>query len=203
MATQTFGARLGVVGLILLALPIGIYALAFQPLNLGAPDLQARLDAMPLAGIAHLVGGGIALLIGGLQFVTRLRTAAPHWHRWLGRVYLILVLIGGVGGAVLATRAGGGLVGRTGFFLLAVLWLASGTAAYRAIRIGDVANHRRWMMRNYALTFAAVTLRIELGVISGALGYEFAPTYQLVAWLAWVPNLIVVEWWLLQRWPAP
>ena len=58
------------------------------------------------------------------------------------------------------------------------------------------------MMRNYALTFAAVTLRMELGLI-GALGYEFEVAYPVVAWLAWVPNLVLVEWWLLARRPAP
>ena len=65
----------------------------------------------------------------------------------------------------------------------------------------DVASHRRWMMRNYALTFGAVTLRIQLGLLTGPLGFAFAQAYPLVAWLAWVPNLIVVEWWLLQRKP--
>ena len=58
-----------------------------------------------------------------------------------------------------------GLVGFFGFGTLAVLWLATGWLAYRAIRRRDVASHRAWMMRNFALTYAAVTLRLWLGVL--------------------------------------
>ncbi len=202
MAPSAAISRAGIVMLIALAIPIGLYALGFQFLGIGNPEFQARFARLPLAAAAHVVGGGIALLIGGFQFVARFRVAAPHWHRWLGRIYLLLVLAGGLGGAILAFQATGGLVARVGFFLLAVLWLWSGTAAYRAIRRRDVVTHRKWMMRNYALTFAAVTLRMELGLI-GALGYEFEVAYPVVAWLAWVPNLVLVEWWLLARRPAP
>jgi hypothetical protein len=54
------------------------------------------------------------------------------------------------------------------------------------------------MMRNYAMAFGAVTLRIYLGVF-GAVGVPFIESYPVVAWIAWVPNLIFVEWFLLTR----
>jgi len=185
--------------LIAFAIPIAIYAFAFQFLGAGDPVFHARFATFPLMAAFHVLGGGFALLAGGFQFSTRLRAAAPTLHRWLGRTYLLVVLLGGIGGAVLATMATGGLVARVGFFLLAMLWLWSGAAAYRAIRTGDVIRHRRWMMRNFALTFGAVMLRLEMGVLTGALGYSFADAYPLVAWLAWVPNLVLVEWFLLRR----
>jgi uncharacterized membrane protein len=151
----------------------------------------------------HVIGGGFALIAGGFQFSTRLRTRAPAWHRWLGRFYLLVVLFGAIGGAALATIATGGLVARVGFFLLAILWLSSGTAAYLAIRRGDVVTHRRWMVRNFALTFAAVTLRIHLPVLQFGFGVPFEAAYPVVAWLAWVPNLVVAEWLILARRPHP
>ena len=49
------------------------------------------------------------------------------------------------------------------------------------------------MIRNYALTFAAVTLRIELFALIAA-GVPFA--YKTVAWSSWLPNLLVVEGWI-------
>jgi uncharacterized membrane protein len=118
---------------------------------------------VPLYAAFHVLGSGVALLIGGFQFLPRLRVRRIELHRWLGRIYLIAVLIGGIGGIVLATRADGGLAGQFGFFLLAVVWLVSGWQAYSAIRRGDVQAHRIWMIRNFALTFAAVTLRAYLG----------------------------------------
>lgn len=48
------------------------------------------------------------------------------------------------------------------------------------------------MIRNYSLTFAAVTLRLWLPALSVA-GYSFNDSYMAVAWLSWVPNLIVAE----------
>jgi len=195
-------AKLAVVVLIGLAIPIALYAFAFQFLRIGDPTFHARFDTVPAMAAFHVLGGGFALLAGGFQFSRRLRTTAPAWHRWLGRCYLLVVLLGAIGGAVLATMAAGGLVARVGFFLLALIWLWSGAAAYLAIRSGNVAAHRRWMVRNYALTFAAVTLRIELGTLTHLFAVPFPEAYPVVAWLAWVPNLIVAEWFVLRRMPA-
>ena len=83
-------------------------------------------------------------------------------HRWVGRVYLVGVLVGGLGGLYMAPLAYGGLSTRVGFGLLAVLWLFTGAMAYARIRARQIESHRRWMIRNYALTFAAVTLRLWL-----------------------------------------
>jgi len=65
------------------------------------------------------------------------------------------------------------------------------------IRAGDQVNHRRWMIRSYSLTLAGVTLRIYLP-LSIASGIPFLDAYQAIAWACWVPNLLVVEWWLLR-----
>ena len=103
---------------------------------------------------------------------------------------------------MLAGYADGGLAAKLGFFLLAVAWLVSGWQAYAAIRRGDVTTHQLWMTRNFALTFAAVTLRLYLGLMTGPLNLEFAEAYPVVAWLCWVPNLIIADWWLARA-PRP
>jgi hypothetical protein len=73
------------------------------------------------------------------------------------------------------------------------LWLFTGWRAYRAARAGAFAAHRAWMVRNFALTFAAVTLRIYVP-LSAALGIEFAVAYPFITWLCWVPNLLLAQW---------
>lgn len=185
--------------LALLSIPVAIYGLAFTFAPALNPDFHARLATLGWYGPAHFLGGGIALLIGGFQFVAPLRARYPGVHRWIGRIYLGAVLVGGIGGIGIATIAHGGKAAQVGFGLLAVLWLYSGARAWAAIRAGDIAMHRRWMIRNFALTFGAVTLRIELGLFTGVLGWPFDEAYVAVAWLAWVGNLVVAEWWLLQR----
>ncbi len=87
-------------------------------------------------------------------------------------------------------------------FVLAVLWLLTGTLALRAVLKGDYAAHRAWMMRSYALTFGAVTLRIYLGLGVPVAGIPFNEVYGMAAWASWAVNLLIVEWILLRR-PVP
>lgn len=185
-----------VVVMIVLSVPVAIYAFGFQLRMAGDPEFWARFDTQPLLSGMHVLGAGLALLIGGFQFSSRIRQKAINFHRWLGRTYLSAALIGGIGGFAIALNADGGLVAQFGFAMLAVVWLYSSWQAYAAIRAKDIATHRVWMMRSFALAFAAVTLRIYLGVMQ-ALGIPFSEAYPVTAWLSWVPNLLLVEWWLL------
>lgn len=86
----------------------------------------------------------------------------------------------------------GGVAARAGFVVLALGWLYSGIRAYLAIRSRDISSHRRWMVRNFALTFADATLRIYLPG-SMLAGIDFEIVYPIIAWLCWVPNLIAAE----------
>ena len=186
-----------------LALIIAAYAIAllFVP-AMRAPFLRERFAIMPLAAYLHLAGSGIALAIGPFQLNARLRSRFLRVHRWMGRTYVICVLFGGAAALALATASQAGLPTHVGFGLLALLWLFTTGNAYRHIRAGDRVSHRRWMIRSYALTFAAVTLRIYLP-LSQIAGIPFDAAYQTISWLCWVPNLIVAEWIILrQRAPA-
>ena len=186
-----------------LALIIAAYAIALLLVPaMRPPFMQQRFATVPLAAFLHLAGSGLALALGPFQLNTRLRNRFLGIHRWMGRTYVISVLLGGSAALLLATRSEAGLPTHVGFGLLAVLWLFTTANAYRHIRAGDRVSHRRWMIRSYALTFAAVTLRIYLP-LSQMAGIPFDPAYQAISWLAWVPNLIVAEWIILrQREPA-
>lgn len=140
----------------------------------------------------HIIGGSLALFLGVWNFWGKSRNKYPLLHRWIGRVYLIAVLLGGASGFYLGLTAIGGLTSRIGFVLLAILWLSTGIMAYLRIRQGDVQLHREWMIRNYALTLAGVTLRLWLPTFL-SFGFTFVETYTTVAWLSWFPNLLVAE----------
>lgn len=105
--------------------------------------------------------------------------------------------VGGLSGLVLALNAFGGAWLRTGFGTLGVLWIATGIMALQNILQGDVQGRRRWMTRNFALTLAAVVLRLYLpaSIVSGM---SLDVAYPVVAWLCWMPNLVVAEWWLFR-----
>ncbi len=147
----------------------------------------------------HIVGGMGALLAGPWQFSQKLRDRAPGFHRWLGRFYLLSVALGSTAGFAMAVVSSEGLATHLGFGILAVAWFGTGLQAYQLIRRGDIEAHRRWMIRNFALSLAAVTLRNYLPLMLFALHWPFRTAYITVSWLCWVPNLLVAEWMIQRR----
>ncbi len=183
--------------LVVLSLGVAGYALGvygFLPLGAAVhPVMRATFEAHRNGIYVHVFASALALVLGPLQFSSRLRAARPGLHRWSGRLYLgVGVLVGGLAGLFMAFHAAGGAGSRLGFACLAMVWLFTGFRAYVAIRAGDIPSHRRWMVRNFALTFAAVTLRLWLPA-SVASGIAFESVYPFIAWLCWVPNLVAAE----------
>jgi uncharacterized membrane protein len=182
-----------------LAIAVGCYPLLYCFLDLAHQGLlQSKPRALVTTGwylpafYAHISGGGLALLIGWLQFSARLRARYPRLHRRIGTVYVVAVGLSSLAGCVLALFATGGWLAVTGFGALAVLWISTDVLAYLSIRRRDIVRHREWMIRNYALTFAAVTLRIYLP-LSQVLHIPFLNAYPVIAWLCWVPNLFFAQ----------
>lgn len=139
----------------------------------------------------HIIFGGIALLIGWVQFSKKLQRRYTALHRWIGKVYMLSVLISGIPGFYIALHASGGLSPKLGFAIGAVLWVTLTVLGYTSIRNGNVELHKKIMTYNYAGTFGAVTLRLWLPILIMIFG-EFVLAYQVVAWLSWLPNMLVV-----------
>jgi uncharacterized membrane protein len=144
----------------------------------------------------HIYLGGLALMIGWPQFIKNFRNKNLNFHRILGKVYLIAILLSGVAGLYIGYYAEGGWVAKLGFIGLAIAWLYTSIMAYSSIRKLEIDAHKRWMIRSYALTFAAVTLRIWLPLFQNGFGMEFVAAYVIIAWLCWVPNLLWAEWYV-------
>jgi hypothetical protein len=176
----------------------GLFAyLGLEPGTTVHPDMKASYAAHPVRILVHVVCSAVALVVGPLQFFPALR-ARRRLHRTLGYAYALAVLGGGLSGFATAFIAFGGLVSGVGFGLLALVWLGATAAAVWAARQKDFAGHERWAVRSFGLTFSAVTLRIYLGSFFAA-GVPFEEFYPLLAWLCWVPNLLLIEWILLRR----
>ena len=188
--------------MLLLSLAVAAYAaalLADTPMR--SSFVLALLAERPIATFAHFGGSALALAIGGFQLHPGLRRRAAALHRWLGRAYVLGVAVGGSAGLFMAWHAQGGVIGQLGFALLALSWLGCTACGYACIRARDVVAHRSWMIRSFALTVAAVTLRLYIPA-SQAAGIPFETAYPVIAWLSWVPNLLVAE--LIARGlPAP
>jgi len=172
-----------------------VYVYGFMPLgSLVHPEMKISFTSHPAGIYTHVFASILALVLGPFQFSSNLRKNHINIHRWSGRLYLgVGVLAGGLAGLYMAQYAFGGVVAQTGFAALALLWLYTGFRAYSAIRSGAIDEHRKWMVRNFSLTLAAVTLRIYLPV-SMAAHIEFSLAYAVIAWACWLPNLLIAEW---------
>lgn len=183
--------------MVFLALSIALYALAYFFVDRMAV-LQMKPEELFSNGLwrtafyTHVGFGAVALTTGSVQFFPRWRNRNLARHRLLGKIYVVSVFVSGIASLIAAPYASGDAVTKAGFATLGVLWLVTAGIAYNHIRHGRVTNHERWMIVNYALTFAAVTLRLWMPVLIGGFGLEFPDAYRIVAWLCWVPNLVVV-----------
>ena len=188
--------------LALMCLAVALFSARFLlPSPIMAESMATHLQARPIIFLAHVAGGVTALALGAFQLVTW-RGPRRAWHRMAGRVYVVACLVGALAGLGLALTTSAGPLAGLGFGLLALAWFATTTLAWRKAVAGDFAQHRRWMIRSLALTFAAVTLRIMIP-LSMMNGLDFAIAYPAIAFLCWVPNLIVIELWLrLWGWDA-
>lgn len=148
-----------------------------------------------LAFYAHVLLAPVALVLAPFQVWRSFRAKRPALHRWIGRTYGVMVLLAGIGGLEMAIGTRAGPVAAWGFGLLAIAWLGTTGWGILLARAGQIAAHRRWMIRSVALSFAAVTLRLYL-LVPPLTGLDFAIAYQAIAWLCWVPNLIFAEWFL-------
>lgn len=183
----------------LLSLGVALASLRFLPLGVEAsmPFMLHHAETRALALYTHIGLAPVALALLPFQFAVRLRGRRPRLHRWMGRVYALAVLISAISGLALAIGTSAGPVAGWGFGVLAVLWLASTARGVQLAMAGDIARHRVWMIRSAALTLAAVTLRLYLPILSAAMGFEAA--YPVIAWICWVPNLVIAEWLLMKR----
>lgn len=189
---------------VILAIAIGLYPLLYVFIDREFGLLASKSDAL-LSNIfwnigfyGHILFGGLALLIGWMQFSTRFRTANLERHRTIGKVYVICAVISGSCGIYIGFYATGGIISALGFISLGLVWLYTTLKAYFAIRKGDLSLHQGLMIYSYAACFAAVSLRIWLPLLTLTLG-DFVSAYRIVAWLCWVPNIIFAFFWVRRK----
>ena len=166
----------------------------FAGLEPPPPPIVANAFAQPFL-ILHVAGGVTALLVGPLQFVRRIRARWPHVHRATGRIYVLACAIAAPAGFMLALGTTAGPVAGAGFAVLALLSATFTWRGWRAAVERRFGSHREWMLRSYALTSAAITLRLMLPAAL-FVGLEFVEAYRVIAWLAWIVNLAAFEYYI-------
>lgn len=190
-------ARLGYAFMAISAVGTASYSLRY----LGVPwDVWTLIDAgiagviaaVPFKALTHMLIAPLALLIGPFQFIPALRARHPKIHRYLGRLYVACCVIAGIGALAIAPHASGGPIAGWGFGILAVLWIGTALGGMWSAMRRRFELHRLLMRLSYAMTFGAVTLRLQipLGLMLGYTSYSAMSVW--LAYTSWIPNVIVV-----------
>jgi uncharacterized membrane protein len=172
--------------LVLSAIPLAAGAFRLTELAGGAAitPANARFFASPPPVVLHIVGAAVYALLGAFQFAAGFRRRRPGWHRRVGRLVVGAGLVAALSGLWMAQ-----------FYPLPALGVA-------AIRRRDLARHRAWMMRGYALGLGAGTQVLTLMAGEVIAGPPSELSRALLMGAGWAINLAVAEWAIRKR-PAP
>ncbi|HEU5251388.1 MAG TPA: DUF2306 domain-containing protein [Thermoanaerobaculia bacterium] len=167
---------------------------------------DVRYAANPLLTLAHVVPGGVFLILAPLQFSARIRNRHIRFHRWSGRVLVATALVAAAAGLHFGLSMPYGGSGEAaaiavfgGLFVIAVL------RAFVAIRQRQVAVHREWMIRAFAIAIGIATVRVVAAVLDLALtpaGVGPSKIFVLSLWIGWGATLAAAEIWIQHTRPA-
>ncbi|HET7709904.1 MAG TPA: DUF2306 domain-containing protein [Sphingomicrobium sp.] len=158
----------------------------------GPPPIVANAFAHPWLAV-HVFGAIVALVVGPFQFVSAIRARWPAIHKATGYSYLVACAVGVPAGLVLSIGATAGVAAGSGFAVLGLLTLFFTGQGVRAALARRFDEHREWMLRSYAMTAAAITLRLMIPA-SFMLQLDFTQSYRVIAWACWLTNLALVEY---------
>jgi uncharacterized membrane protein len=205
---QTIVARLGFGFMVLAAIAVAawserLFAVFSNLWPFIDTGIRGVVTAYPVRALTHMLIAPLALALGPFQFMKSIRNRVPRVHRYMGRIYVASCVIAGIAGFATALHASGGPVAGWGFGILAALWVGTSLGGMFAAMRRRLQLHRLLMSLSYAMTFAAVTLRLQIpvGLMLGSPGYP-----QMSVWLAytsWIPNVVVVlAYFLIYESPA-
>lgn len=128
-----------------------------------SPQLDRLMPIMSILA-PHIATGAFALLLGPLQFSTTLRRKSLTLHRWLGRTYMVAVLISSIL-ALYITVTFEAPSARWVMGTMAALWLITTIFAWAAAASRNIPQHKLWISRSYLFTFTFTTTRFAIDVI--------------------------------------
>ena len=153
--------------------------------------------AHPAHTLAHVILGGLFLAAAPLQFSSRLRERYVRLHRWSGRALVLTALPVGLSGLLLgALFPFGGAAAASAVFAAGALFLFALARGFVAIRRGDVARHREWMIRMFSVGLGIATVRVVGLLLFTITRSSFQESAGVAFWLGWVSTFTAAELWI-------
>ena len=187
---------------------VPIVAHGYHPPAVSSNPRLAQLAALddlfalhPILTLVHIVPGMLFMILGPLQFSSRIRARHLRWHRWSGRVFVVCGLVIGISALVMSfgMPAIGGVNQAAATTLFGTFFLFALSKAFWHVRRREVALHREWMIRAFSIGLAVAAIRPIIGVffatspLTGLTPREF---FGIAFWIGFVLHLIAAEAWI-------
>ncbi len=180
---------------LLLEITLQYYPIDFDVAFLRIKQEEVQLAYYRVAFYTHVISSIFCLLAGFTQFSSYLRVRYPQIHRWIGWIYIVVIIgFAAPSGLVMGYHANGGFWSQLAFCLLALLWFGTTYIAWKALGKKNYLQHQKYMIRSFSLTLSAITLRLWKYIIVYFWHPRPMDVYQIVAWLGWVLNLLIAEY---------
>jgi len=173
-----------------------LITLQYVPLNYEVSFLQLKTEInllhYQIAFFTHVYSSIFVLLLGFVQFIPLVRKKHKKTHRFIGILYVLIVLfLAAPSGLVMGYYGNGGIYSQLSFCLQAILWFVFTLLAFLYAKNREYTKHFDYMSYSYALTLSAISLRLFKWIIVGVCELPPMDTYKIVVWLGWIFNLIV------------
>lgn len=179
--------------------------LQYVPINTDVAFLRIKqeyihLPHYPIAFFIHVFSSIFVLFAGFTQFSKRIRRHYAPIHKYSGWIYVIAtIFFAAPSGFIIGIYANGGIWSQIAFCLLGVLWFGFTVMSMLRLRQKDIIGHQKWILRSFALALSAITLRAWKYVLVALFHPRPMDVYQVVAWLGWVLNLVIIEIYILNH----
>jgi uncharacterized membrane protein len=155
----------------------------------------------PVLTLIHIIPGLLFVVLGPFQFIQRIRTRYPTWHRVSGRLFLASGVIIGITALVMsfAVLAIGGVNQAAATILFSLFFLYALFKALQQVLQHKIAGHREWVIKAYSIGLAVATIRIinviffATSRLTGLTPHEF---FGIAFWIGFVIHLILAEFWI-------
>lgn len=165
-------------------------------------EFDRRYVAQPWLAYLHLTPGVLYLLLAPLQLAYRFRSRHYTFHRRLGRVLAGAAMVSGIFALIFGSLFSfGGLSEASAAVVFGLWFLTSLVLAVRAIRRDNIVDHRRWMIRAFAIGIGIGTTRIWIALFQAA-GLDFASSFGPAFWISFSMHAVAAELWL-RAFPHP
>ncbi len=160
-------------------------------------SIDYKYARYPIMTLAHIIPGALFIIAGLFQFNRTFRNKHPGVHKRIGKFYLLLGCIVGITALIMGiTFQFGGIVETIAVTLFGLFFLYSLINAYYYAKKKNFMMHREWMIRGYSLGLAVATMRPIIGLFFALTDIAFSNFFGYVFWLAFIPHILVAEWWI-------